>query len=167
MDEVPTLNQFLSVAAMLVATAPVDEVDLTMAADGPEYITVERSWLAMVAHDIELLAPRFLDETREALARGRHARLPTAGVYFVQAGDAVKIGMSKDIPKRLRTLRTMSPLPLELLGAVPGGRQEEAELHREWATQRLHGEWFRAAPELLGRIADLCRADALAAEEEA
>jgi hypothetical protein len=163
-DEVPTASQFLSVAALLVATAPVDPADLTMSDDGPTYVTVERGWLAMVALDIEKMHPGFLDQMRDELDQVERNALPGAGVYFVQSGNAVKIGMSGDISKRLRVLRTMSPLPLELLGVIPGGRNEEAALHREWAAQRLHGEWFQATPELLGRIAGLTTAARLAAQ---
>lgn len=165
-DKTVTPEQFLSVAAMLVASAPVDSADLTLAEDGPMYVTVERSWLAMVALDIETIAPGFLDEVRDGLAHVKRSQLPSAGVYFVQAGDAVKIGMSKDIPGRLRALRTMSPLPLELLGVIPGGRGEEAELHRAWAGHRLHGEWFKASPDLLGHIAGISTKALLAAAED-
>jgi hypothetical protein len=158
-------EQLLSVAAMLVASAPVDPGDLTVAADGPTYVTVERGWLAMLAADIERLEPGVLDEMRERLNELDRGQAPNAGVYFIQAGDTVKIGTSTDISRRFRTLRTMSPLPIELLGAIPGGRAEEAELHREWAPLRLHGEWFQATPELLGRIAGLCAAARVTAGE--
>ena len=41
MTEAITNNQLLSSAAMLVASAPVEPADLTMASDRPMYVTVE------------------------------------------------------------------------------------------------------------------------------
>jgi hypothetical protein len=44
------------------------------------------------------------------------------GIYFVLGGGKVKIGQAVDVGKRLRELRSMSPVPLKL----------------------HHGEWFEA-----------------------
>src|SRR4051812_35404259 len=73
-------------------------------------------------------------------------RRATAGevVYFVRAGNAVKIGRTTNLPGRLKALATASAVPLELLAAVPGGRPEEARLHRRWRHLHIRGEWFRA-----------------------
>jgi hypothetical protein len=65
-------------------------------------------------------------------------------VYFVRAGDAIKIGRTANLAARLRALATASAAPLELLAAVPGGRGREAQEHRRWRHLRLRGEWFRA-----------------------
>jgi hypothetical protein len=78
-----------------------------------------------------------------------------AGVYFIRSGELIKIGMSADVCGRMAALRTMSPLPLELLAVASGGRPEEASLHQRFAHLRQHGEWFSAVPELLEFIADL------------
>jgi hypothetical protein len=143
-------------AAMLIATAPVELSELSFA-DGPMYVTVDRTWLATLAAEIEQAEPGILQESRDVLGAIDTAEHLTAGVYFIRAGDAVKIGMSGDVRTRIRTLRTMSPVPIELIGVIPGGREVEADLHRMWANLRLHGEWFRAAPILLSHIEDLRR----------
>jgi hypothetical protein len=163
-DPAEAMRRICTTAAIVVASAVAEPANLTWG-DGPTYITVERSWLTLLADDVEEFQPGYLDEIREGLEEMANPAALTCGVYFVRSGDAVKIGMSKDVPRRLRTLRTMSPLSLELLGVVPGGRDEEAQLHREWASLRLHGEWFRASPELIGRIAGLTSAARLAAGE--
>jgi len=77
-------------------------------------------------------------------------------VYFVQASNGlVKIGVSGSPENRLRTLQTMSPVPLRLLLVLQGGgAHREAELHEQFAEHRSHGEWFRPAPELLAFIKD-------------
>jgi Meiotically up-regulated gene 113 len=75
-------------------------------------------------------------------------------VYFVRAGDAIKIGRTANLAARLRALATASAVPLELLAAVPGGRELEARLHRRWRHLHLRGEWFRADEALMRYTCD-------------
>ncbi|WP_443057811.1 GIY-YIG nuclease family protein [Streptomyces sp. NBC_00724] len=65
-------------------------------------------------------------------------------VYVIGSPDSplVKIGRTGNITKRLADLRRMSPAPLDLLCTLPGGAALEAALHRRFAPQRRHGEWF-------------------------
>jgi hypothetical protein len=70
-------------------------------------------------------------------------------VYFIRAGDAIKIGRTTNLAARFRALATASPVPLELLATVSGGRELEAQLHREWQHLHIRGEWFEADEELL------------------
>jgi hypothetical protein len=91
-----------------------------------------------------------------------------AGVYFIRADQEVKIGMSNNVHQRMKALSTMSPVPLELLAVVAGAHLEEAQLHRKFAHLRMHGEWFRAEPELLDFIESLnAHPDPIAAAQEA
>lgn len=76
-------------------------------------------------------------------------------VYFIQSGELVKIGTSRDPRKRFQTLRLGSPAPLRLLACIPGGRPEERALHNRFARCRRHGEWFDATAELLEFIHSL------------
>jgi hypothetical protein len=73
-------------------------------------------------------------------------------VYFIRAGDAIKIGYTTNLAARKRSLETASAVPLELLGAIPGDRREEARLHRDWWHLHIRGEWFQADEELLRYI---------------
>lgn len=72
-------------------------------------------------------------------------------VYFIQATDGlIKIGVAGSPEDRLRTLQTMSPVPLKLRLVLPGGgAQREAELHERFREHRSHGEWFRPASDLI------------------
>jgi hypothetical protein len=82
----------------------------------------------------------------------RHERRvpqPEEVVYFIRAGDAIKIGRTANLAGRLRSLATASAVPLELLASMPGGRDLEAWLHRQWRHLHLRGEWFRADEALL------------------
>lgn len=94
----------------------------------------------------------------------REPRAPR-NVYFVldQVTDAVKIGATFNVAKRLATLRACSPVPLTLLGVIRGGGLElETRLHQHFARDRLHGEWFRMSKEiaeLISNRASLCSLD--------
>lgn len=75
-------------------------------------------------------------------------------VYFIQRGDAIKIGKSRNVPRRLRGLQVNHPDRLTLLGSVEISTAEfERSIHRVFADSRISGEWFAASPRLLGFIA--------------
>lgn len=80
-----------------------------------------------------------------------------SSVYFAQADDRIKIGWSKQVSARLASLQTGCPSPIRLLGTIPGSRAVERRLHEQFASLRLSGEWFRAAPELLAHIAAVAK----------
>lgn len=67
-----------------------------------------------------------------------------ASVYFVCApkSQLVKIGLAVDVQRRFAQLQAMSPEPIHLLGVIEGDRALECRLHRRFALNRHHGEWF-------------------------
>ena len=72
------------------------------------------------------------------------------GVYFILAGDRIKIGYSQDPRKRLLDMQVGSPVELTLLHVIScptrsHQRLVERQLHEKFAALRVHGEWFRAA----------------------
>ena len=75
----------------------------------------------------------------------------TTYVYFIQQGrGSVKIGVSDDPEKRLRTMQTGNQKPLRLLGSVPFQSRSDAfevekYLHEKYSHYRSKGEWFRRA----------------------
>ena len=79
-------------------------------------------------------------------------------VYFVQnpANSAVKIGRTRNLEKRLATLRTAIP-DLLYIGSFPGDARAEADLHASFADDRIAGEWFRPTMGLAQLIAALVR----------
>ena len=96
--------------------------------------------------------------------RGADGRLPVDLVvvnwlYFLRAGDAVKIGVARDPIRRAQTLQTGHVDPVTFLGGISYQAQREvfeaerAE-HRRWSELRLRGEWFRADLMLLARAAE-------------
>jgi hypothetical protein len=71
-------------------------------------------------------------------------------VYFIQAGNLIKIGSAKNVRTRMATLQTGSGAAFELLFDVPGGYDHEAYLHGTFSHLRVRegGEWFEAVSEL-------------------
>lgn len=77
-------------------------------------------------------------------------------VYFLRAGDFVKIGWSQNPRKRIQSFTTGNPHKAELLGSVPGTLEDEKRLHAVFGDIRHRREWFSAESELLGFIAWVC-----------
>lgn len=73
------------------------------------------------------------------------------GVYFVQCGPFVKIGMARDVRSRLLALQLGNPFPLRFLGAIGDGQSLgslEAQCHARFAKFHRRGEWFWLEGEL-------------------
>ena len=74
-------------------------------------------------------------------------------VYFIADGHGrVKIGRSTHPAGRLAQLQTGTGLPLTLIGAIPGDRIVEAQMHERFAERRLQGEWFTQDDNLRAQI---------------
>lgn len=82
-------------------------------------------------------------------------------VYFARAvdGGPIKIGRASSPTMRLAQLQAMSPVPLEIIGLCRGGSLEENHLHRKFAKQRQHGEWFEPCEELLKLVEGLPKSE--------
>lgn len=100
--------------------------------------------------------PNYVDPLRKGATRNvasmpKREQCPV--VYFVQAENGrIKIGTTKYLDWRMKTLRGQSPLALELLCSASGGRREERAYHAQFAAHRLHGEWFEPHPDILAEI---------------
>lgn len=77
-----------------------------------------------------------------------------AYIYFVQQETAgpIKIGLAKDVLKRLDGLLNGSACDLHLRAVVPGDRAVERELHRRFSGHHVRGEWFNPHAEILAFI---------------
>ncbi len=77
----------------------------------------------------------------------------TAGVYVIQCVPGmVKIGRAHNIAERMRELQTGCPFELKLLAVLSTNPDDESSLHRRFARDRRHGEWFALSPELADAI---------------
>lgn len=89
-------------------------------------------------------------QTLEEAKADRDAR---THVYFVEGAGLVKIGFAARATHRFFSMLTGCPIPLSLLASMRGGPTVENQLHRRFAADRAHGEWFRRSPELDAVIA--------------
>lgn len=87
-------------------------------------------------------------------------------VYFIQ-GEAnllVKIGVTNDLRRRMRTLSLQGGQKLRLLGHSEGSYGLERKLHERFAKLRVIGEWFRPGADLVEFMAK-CELRALVEEQ--
>ena len=67
---------------------------------------------------------------------------PDGYVYFLRAGNTVKIGFSTNLRSRLEKLRNGNSFPVFICKYVHGDRKTEAAFHKRFVEYRLRGEWF-------------------------
>lgn len=95
-----------------------------------------------------------LDAAREAEraleAEQRAAeRQKTEVIYYAKIGGHLKIGYTSRLEQRMRSY----PPNTELLAVHPGTREDERQLHRQFAVHRSHGaEWYPLVPVILEHI---------------
>jgi Meiotically up-regulated gene 113 len=70
-----------------------------------------------------------------------------SNIYVVKRPDRrlVKIGVTDNVHRRVKSLQTAAGCELELLLSFPGEREDEQLLHKEFAEYRQRGEWFTYA----------------------
>lgn len=77
---------------------------------------------------------------------------PCAVVYYARLGNRIKIGTSTNVRDRMTDLSAEELITLEY-----GGRNIELQRHREFATLRVVGEWFRMEEPLMGHMTLLAK----------
>jgi len=76
-------------------------------------------------------------------------------IYYIACTETrrVKIGFTSHNPHaRLRALQTGSAAPLTLIAVESGDKDHERKLHKLYAAQRVHGEWFEMSEALFKHI---------------
>lgn len=139
-----------SLKLMKMAGLDVDHPDIFQLA-----IDAGHHRAALVNDDTELLSQQRAERERERADARRwfSERKPTSVVvYYMRLGPLVKIGFTLDIGQRMMQIN-----PEELLVTEPGGIKREAERHRQFASLRVHSEWFRYEGELVKHVAELQR----------
>lgn len=82
----------------------------------------------------------------------RSIRAGETFIYFLRAGQFIKIGQSKRWKERLAQMQPGSPhiiIPLLVLIAEPG---LEKKLHARFRVDHFRGEWFHSGPALAAYI---------------
>ena len=77
-------------------------------------------------------------------------------LYIVKAGEVnrYKIGRSGSMDARFASMITNSPVSLKIVLIKKGEGYREPIIHKMFADERLHGEWFKASARLLKFIHD-------------
>lgn len=73
-------------------------------------------------------------------------------IYFAEGGDQIKIGITRDVNARLRTLRNGAAQPLTLIGSIKGDLRREQQIHNTLKQHRIRGEWYRDCAEVRAAI---------------
>lgn len=76
-------------------------------------------------------------------------------VYFIRAGDYLKIGKTDDIKKRVAQLQTGCPHDLQVVLLVPGDEREEGLSHEELKSEHVRGEWFKISEKTVAYMVDV------------
>ena len=84
----------------------------------------------------------------------RRARPMHAGMlYAVADGHGhIKIGFTRSLQKRLRTIQAYQALPVTLIASWPGSPQDETAFHAAASAMRVQGEWYTDCPSIRGMI---------------
>lgn len=89
-----------------------------------------------------------------ARVEARSDRIPK--IYFIRAGQFIKIGFTTKMPwARMAELQVGNPEEMTMLFFLPGTIEQEKDFHRKFYQLRARGEWFRLAPELVEFIESL------------
>lgn len=91
------------------------------------------------------------------------AAIPTA-LYFIETMCSerhIKIGIAANVRSRMTAIQGNCPYRLRLIKRVPDAAHMERGLHRQFAKDRLYGEWFRRTDELMDLIDELDGFDTL------
>ena len=67
-------------------------------------------------------------------------------IYFAQAGDAIKIGITVDLRNRLSELQVGSFIEINYVHTMPSNKIEEQQLHEKFNKYKIRGEWYKAEP---------------------
>ena len=111
-----------------------------------------------VKTDWKALRATFSADWKAAEEAVTAARLARKGdLYFIRAGDAVKIGYTVDITKRLRKMRVDNPCEVDCLLLLRGCGHLEREWHNRFRHCHIRGEWFKFEPELERALIDARR----------
>ena len=78
-------------------------------------------------------------------------------IYFLFApiSRRMKIGFSRTFATRLKKIQSTSPESLEVLRVIEGNGVLEKMLHRLFAGEHEHGEWFHATEDMIEFVQSL------------
>lgn len=85
-------------------------------------------------------------------------------LYFIEAGQHIKIGITSNPAKRIKAVQTGYPLPCVYLAIFDCGRRAanfEYKMHEIFKDDKSHGEWFYSTDEMKEFIRDSLNSESL------
>ena len=81
-------------------------------------------------------------------------RAAPGNVYLLEAGGRYKIGVAGDLQKRIDSIATSCPFPIEIIHSVkvPHPYELENRLHVFCSSERVHREWFALDDNLVEQV---------------
>jgi hypothetical protein len=76
-------------------------------------------------------------------------------VYFIKAGEHIKIGFTTKPDMRLKGLATGSAVLMEVLAMIPAKQVEERRAHAAVSAHRVRGEWFHDCEDVRALMAKM------------
>ena len=78
-------------------------------------------------------------------------------IYILKSGEHYKVGITKDVKKRMRELQTGDPVRHMFVCSSfsKDASNLENRLHKAFAEYRGEGEWFTLSPEQLERVIEI------------
>ena len=81
----------------------------------------------------------------------------TTLIYFIRSGNAdyCKIGITDNLPRRIKALQTGNPETLKCLGVIYGDAASERLIHIKLKNHKVRGEWYQLSEAL--QMLDGCK----------
>jgi hypothetical protein len=78
---------------------------------------------------------------------GKYRQTDTVNIYCISDGEFIKVGMSKNVERRLKQLQTSSARELFVTLIIPCSCSAQAimrerQIHKSARKHRVRGEWF-------------------------
>jgi hypothetical protein len=74
-------------------------------------------------------------------------------VYFLEDGQAIKVGYTSNLGRRINGLTGNASREIRLIGSVKGDRAVERAIHAELSAHHIKGEWFADNPAVRAVVA--------------
>lgn len=109
--------------------------------------------------DIKRKAAELLARMNGTIRKPKRSPLLKPGyVYLMKSENSkYKIGISSNIPSRMKHLATVTPYPIELIHYFysPDTYSAERALHEKYSSVRVEGEWFNLTPDQVKEVCSI------------
>jgi hypothetical protein len=90
---------------------------------------------------------------RKFYSRARPSSGGRVYLLWAEGTQIFKLGFTdRTVNQRARMIEFNSPLPLRIVGDIPGTMRDERSMHAMLARFREHGEWFRLPEDVLWQV---------------